>query len=352
MHVAAAGWWLAHGPSGANRRLRALLAAAARQLAPGERITLLTNSENVEPAAGVERRVLPVSTRSTLRRVWTEWRALGPTLRQIGASVLDHSSLPVPPGLPCPVSLTIHDVRDLGPFRRRSSAMAEMALRRGVRRAAAVVTPSHFTANRLGDVVRPPLPMTVVPGGVDEHFFSVERSREAPILLHVGHLEPRKNLRMLVEAYARHRRTTKNAPPLYLAGADSGEGTPLRGLVRDRELASHVRFCGAVSEEQLLAYYGRAALVLVPSLEEGFGLPALEGLAAGARVAVSDRGALPEVVGTAATIVPATDTDAWAVAMQRATVEPNDAGREHARSFSWDAAAAKLLAVWRRLSHS
>ena len=89
---------------------------------------------------------------------------------------------------------------------------------------------------------------------------------------------------------------------------------------------------------------------MVPSHYEGFGLPALEAMAAGTPLLVSDRGALPEVVGACAQILPADDRDAWAAAMA-ACETPNwlaDSARGRARRYAWDATASGWIAAWRR----
>lgn len=349
MHVAVAGWLLALGPSGAQRRLRSLLCAAAPQLAPDETITLLAPAGTAVPG-GIALQPIDVPAQPTWRRVLAERRLLARVLGDIGATVLDLQSLPVPPGLPCAVCLTVHDTRDLGSSRRRSRGLSRLVLRQGLRRAAHVVVPSRFTADNL----RPhlgaaPPPVTVIPGAADEAFFGlVSTEPPRPYFLHIGHLEPRKNLAMLLHAMARYRALAERAAQpmaaLVLAGPDHGSGAELRALAT--ELSIDVTFTGPVAEAQLYELYAGARAVLVPSLHEGFGLPALEGLAAGKPVLVSDRGALPEVVGDVGTVLPADDPVVWA----RALAGCGDGGereRTRARHFSWVAAAARAIDAWR-----
>ena len=135
-----------------------------------------------------------------------------------------------------------------------------------------------------------------------------------------------------------------------LAGSDHGSGDELRQLAG--ELALRVRFTGPVDEAELLALYAGARAVLVPSLHEGFGLPAVEGLATGLPVLVSDRGSLPEVAGRAGEVLRADDPLVWAQALARCQPEDGRAEerRTRARLFSWDAAAAQYLAAWRAAS--
>jgi glycosyltransferase involved in cell wall biosynthesis len=94
-------------------------------------------------------------------------------------------------------------------------------------------------------------------------------------------------------------------------------------------------------------------MLVVPSLDEGFGLPALEAMAAGVPVIASRRGALPEVVGDAGTLVDATDDVAFAAAMDALLADPQrrrthaDAGIARAREFRWADSASQLLAAYR-----
>jgi glycosyltransferase involved in cell wall biosynthesis len=101
-----------------------------------------------------------------------------------------------------------------------------------------------------------------------------------------------------------------------------------------------------------VALYRGAALLVLPSFEEGFGLPALEAMALGVPVIASDRGALPEVVGRAGLLVAPDDTDAWAEAMRRVLTDKGlaetlrNAGRARSRDFRWADAAHGLLASY------
>lgn len=350
MHVAVAGWLLALGPSGARRRTLALLRAVGPLLERGERVSLLGAPADVEAIPGVGSHPLDIPARPTWRRVLAERRRLTPALTELGATVLDLASLPVPPRLPCSVCLTIHDTRDLGAQRRRSSQLSAMVLRSGAGRAASLIVPSRFTAAELaGHLGDPEVEIEVVPGGVEQEFLELPRRPTAdPCFLHVGHLEPRKNLRMLLHAFAR---LMVPSASLVLAGADHGDGPGLRELAMELSIADRVRFEGVVGEDRLRSLYAAATAVVMPSLHEGFGLPALEGLACGARVLVSDRGALPEVVGEAGAVIPAEDPDAWAAAMRDAAAEPHDglAQRQRAREQTWATSASQMLDVWRAI---
>jgi glycosyltransferase involved in cell wall biosynthesis len=109
-----------------------------------------------------------------------------------------------------------------------------------------------------------------------------------------------------------------------------------------------VQYVGYVTDEAREALFAGARTLVLPSLDEGFGLPALEAMAAGIPVVASNAGALPEVVGDAAVLFSPTDPDALAYALARLgtedawALERAAAGLARARAFTWDAAARAL----------
>jgi len=175
-----------------------------------------------------------------------------------------------------------------------------------------------------------------------------------PYFLFVGGLSPHKNLRTLLAAMRSllERRDAR----LLLAGdpaADGflGSGSELRTQVEgDARLRDRVAFTGFVGDDDLVFLLNGAAALVLPSLLEGFGLPALEAMACGTPVLASSRGALPEVVGDAGLLFDPTDPEAMARAMQRLLDEPELRERlacravERAGRFSW-ARGAELAAA-------
>ena len=152
--------------------------------------------------------------------------------------------------------------------------------------------------------------MQGLPGGVGPQFFGYPQHQHQeshqPYFLHVGHLERRKNLDMLLAAYAQfvgRQKPGDELPALLCVGADAGEGHRLQQQAGHLHITERVRFLGCVSEPRLMEYYAGCQALLFPSLYEGFGIPALEALAMGKRVLASDCGALPEVVGEAGILV-------------------------------------------------
>jgi len=158
-----------------------------------------------------------------------------------------------------------------------------------------------------------------------------------PSVLYVGGMEARKNFAILHDAWQ--------------AAFPRGE-VDLVAVSSDAMPAGVVRMSG-VSRERLRDLYRQALCVAVPSLYEGFGLPALEALACGAPVIASAAGALPEVCGDAAVYADPQSADAWSAAMQRLYASPEKrvamrrAALERAALFSWERTARETLAVLR-----
>lgn len=352
-HYTVAGWLL--GPySGANRRLLELLRAADGWLHDGERITVLHARSFTPPRrmGHVGWHPVDIPAGPTVRRAWAEQRLLRPLLRELGATAHDHGFLP-PPRVGVPLCLTIHDVRDADGHGRWPRLLARSVLRKSLRRAAGVVTVSEWTARRLRALV-PGCEPVVVPNAAERR----EPGESPPdipangYVLHVGHLEPRKNLSVVVEALARI--DAAERPELWLLGNDAGEWPKLRALAERLGVQAQVRHLGVKSDLVLDAYYEDARLLVLPSHYEGFGLPALEARMHGTPVAVADAGALPEVVGDGA-LLPVDDPAAWArVLAADPHEEPDVRNRraEAATAYSWSDAAQRWLDTLRALSSS
>lgn len=170
---------------------------------------------------------------------------------------------------------------------------------------------------------------------------------ERPFVLAVGTLEPRKNLERLIAAWTRLPARLRAEHTLALVGP--------RGWQDDAILtAAHehgARLLGRVDDAQLQALYAGCAAFAYPSLHEGFGLPVLEAMAAGAPVLTSAASSLPEVAGDAALLIDPRDTAAIATGLQRLLTEPGLAdglrakGRQRARAFSWERTARETLGL-------
>jgi glycosyltransferase involved in cell wall biosynthesis len=249
--------------------------------------------------------------------------------------------------------VTIHDLHFLS-----NPDQAEAEIRRDfpalvhshARRADHIVVSSAYAAaevrSRLGvqdDRI------TVCPPGPPRWAAEVAAARAstppASAVLFLGTLEPRKNVGGLLDAYAALRRRV-DAPPLVLAGGIRSSIQKVLARAEQPPLAGHVKVLGYVGDDQKRELFRHAAMLILPSFEEGFGLPVLEAMAAGVPVVVSNRGSLPEVSADAASPVDPDDTEAMAAEMAR-LLDP-DAARDAARrglarasQFSWSVCAAR-----------
>jgi|HubBroStandDraft_3_1064219.scaffolds.fasta_scaffold10006_2 glycosyltransferase involved in cell wall biosynthesis len=184
---------------------------------------------------------------------------------------------------------------------------------------------------------------------------SAHSSSAAPSLygLHVGTLEPRKNLPVLLAAWRLLRARLPGAPPLVLAGAFGWGADALRCEVERAVAEGWLRPLGYVPAAELADLYRGATVVVLPSLYEGFGLPAVEAMAAGAPLVVSDIPVLHEVAGDAALYAPPDRPERWADALARLLGDPAlrrelaARGRLRRELFDWSRAADSTVAAWR-----
>jgi glycosyltransferase involved in cell wall biosynthesis len=170
---------------------------------------------------------------------------------------------------------------------------------------------------------------------------------EGPILF-VGTLEPRKNLGGLLDAYERLLSSRREIPELLLVGRATPAAAAWLARIDTPPLSGHVRHLGYVDDVERRQLYQRARLLVLPSFNEGFGLPILEAMTIGVPVVASDRGAIPEVLGDAGPMVDPDDPDALAGAMERLLFDRGEAARAAARgirrayTFRWQASAEAL----------
>jgi glycosyltransferase involved in cell wall biosynthesis len=250
--------------------------------------------------------------------------------------------------------VVLHDVaplREPGWYSDLYVKYQRAVLPRIARRAARVIAPSAFSKAEVVELLGvPEARVAVVPGGVDARFTPGADAAGARAALGLGDTKPyvltvasrtaRKNLDVLDHAA---RRLAERGVDLVAAGGD-------RPQFRDDGHAARtgVRPLGHVDDALLPGLYAGAAAFVLPSLYEGFGLTALEALAAGVPVVAADRGALPEVCGDAAQLVDPTDAEAIAAALERALDDPapwRAAGPPRAAPLTWEATARGVDAV-------
>jgi alpha-1,3-rhamnosyl/mannosyltransferase len=277
--------------------------------------------------------------------------------------LLATTSYALPALTPLPSVVVVYDFvafdRALSPP--RGSLLERLTLPPAARRARAFACISTATRDEL--VARFPSTAdraVVTLLAADDHFGAARPDPEVaarhgidrPYVLSAATLEPRKNLPRLIEAFAALPDALRDAHQLVLVGSRGWQTAELdASLERHRHL---VHALGFVSDEDLATLYASATAVAYVSLNEGFGLPVLEAMAAGAPVLTSDRSSMPEVGGDAAAYADPTSVasirDALAAlltdAPRRAALSA--AGRERARRCSWAQTARETLELIRR----
>jgi glycosyltransferase involved in cell wall biosynthesis len=233
------------------------------------------------------------------------------------------------------------------------------------RQAAAIITPSHDAARQVQHHLGLP-PGKVVPihHGLAPHFGPVtDRARLAAVrqkhrlpeqyILWVGQIYSPKNLPRILLAFAELRRRFPHK--LVIVGRRSWKAEQELAPIRAHGLASDVILTGYVPDEDLIAIYSMASLLLAPSLYEGFGLCLLEAMACGCPVVTSRAGSCPEVVGDAAPLVDPRDVAGIADAAATILSYPQlaqmlvESGLRRAKEFSWERCARETLALFERV---
>lgn len=170
--------------------------------------------------------------------------------------------------------------------------------------------------------------------------------------LNVGTIEPRKNQRRLVEAYARYLALGGAPMPLVLAGGKGWLMEDFQRHLSEQGIEAQIVMTGYVTDDELIWLYRNCYANLYPSLFEGFGLPVLEGMQFGAPTLTSTSSSIPEVAGDAAILLDPLDVEAWAQTMLRIAGDRGE--RDHlaaiapaqAARFDWQGSAAALLQLY------
>lgn len=234
-------------------------------------------------------------------------------------------------------------------FRRRFAAQA----RHAASAADGILAVSAFTAGQVADLLGVDRErIWVVPHGADAPAAVTPPEQREPILLFVGVLQKRKNVVRLVDAF----RAAPSGWKLVLVGGQ-GYGA---GEILDRIAASPCRdrilVTGYVSAAELHGWYQRAAALVFPSLDEGFGIPVLEAMANGLPVVASRTSALPEVMGDAGVPVDPHRTESIAEGIRRITGDPElraklaQRGRRRATAFTWEKAVENTWAAYQAVA--
>lgn len=327
--------------------------------------TALVGAQVTTPFPGLALRRSRWNTESPYRRILWE-QAVQPWV--LGGFDLYHALTFVSPLLLArPSIVTVYDLsfihypQMLSPARR---LYLRLFTGLSCRRAHRVIAISQSTARDLAESLDiPPEKIDVaVPGYTAEIYrplpaeavaaFRRQRGLPERFWLFLGTLEPRKNLVTLLEAYAGL--SPNERPPLVLAGGKGWDFEPIFAAVERLGLGDSVYFPGFVPTADLPLWYNSAELFIYPSVFEGFGLPALEAMACGTPVVVSDASSLPEVAGDAGLLVPPHDVSAWTDALQQAGTDAawretaQQRGLAYAARFNWQSTAQATIASYQK----
>ncbi|HUJ50468.1 MAG TPA: glycosyltransferase family 1 protein [Bryobacteraceae bacterium] len=267
-----------------------------------------------------------------------------------------------------PIVVSVHDVSFLEhpeyftPFR---ALQLRCTVRRTVKAAARVLTVTEFSKRSiLAAYALPEEKVTVLANGVSGDFRPIARevaqralraSRgiEAPFILTVGDLQPRKNHLGLIRAFEQLITAHPQLPHhLVVVGKATWHSPAILAAARKSSVGSRIHFTGFVSDEELRQLYGACELFVYPSFYEGFGLPILEAMASGRAVACSSTSGMPEVADSAALLFDPHSVADMVLAMRDLLLNPElrmrmeRLGTQRATMFSWDRTAARTLDVY------
>ena len=308
-----------------------------------------------------------VDCRVPVRVLNLAWHRLGwPPAELIAGGAFDVVHSPHPLLLPSRGAaqvVTIHDVDFLAhPERTRAEIRRDYPAlaRRHARRAEAVIVPSAYTAAEVERLLGVPRDrIAVCPHGAPDWTPRPASPKDGYVLF-FGTLEPRKNVGGLLDAYERLILSPGSyvasgfSRTLVLAGRATDEARPWLDRISRPPLRGVVRHIGYVEAKDRLALYDGARLLVLPSFDEGFGMPVLEAMTRGVPVVAADRGALPELLGDAGLLVDPDRPEDIAHAIARmidddglaATCAANGVAR--ARAFRWDETAHRVYETYRQ----
>jgi len=356
------------GPSGLHRYCQGLIPELAAQAPQDQFVVIRLTRASREPFSdapnvqevfvdGVTGTLPLLFSRGTLRRVFEE----------VGTPDVLHAIFHVAPfGLramtprPRKVVVSLHDLiwvshpHQVEPTPVHAAwrwLLGSCAIRHTLKLADHVLCNSAATRRAAGSWI-PDDRATVVHHGVHPRFIAAAAVTEAaaPVIAAFGVAKRYKNIRAVVEAFG-HLAGRYPQLTLVLIGGDGGEPATIRHL----GLGSRVTITGPLPDDDLAALMRRVSVFVVPSIIEGFGLPALEVMAAGVPLVVSDAEALVEVTGDVALRFPATDSAVLAARIGELLDDPGRAaecvrrGRARAQQFTWQRSAAHTLAVYNAL---
>lgn len=249
--------------------------------------------------------------------------------------------------------VTIHDMTPfLFPQLRGEKVSKNQRKRtiRVVKKADRLICISHATAEDLIKFVPTAKgKIAIVHLGVEENFQPLNYVKKEKIILAVGTIEPRKNLQLLFKAFLKLPKKLQDEYQIWIVGARGWFDSQIFGVAE--ALGDRIKFCGFLSDRELVEAYNKATIFAFPSLYEGFGLPLLEAMACGLPIIANNVSSIPEVVGDAAMLL-TNDVDRWQASLNRlltdASLRANmrHAGLRQAKKFSWRKMAEETAKVY------
>ncbi len=345
--------------SGVGEYVHQAMRAFAAQY-PNDSLTLFTSSwkdrpdpelASLGPSVRVSDHRVPVSV---LNVAWhrLEW----PPVETMASGDYDVAFSPHPLLMPSRRAAHIVMVHDLDFLRHPERTEREIRrdyprlARHHAQRARRVVAPSPHTAREAAESLGvSPERIVVCPPGVPEWREPVRgRATAGGYVLFLGTLEPRKNIGGLLDAYGRLLARTPATAKLVIAGNAGPEARRWLDAIAQPPLAGHVEYAGYVGDADRQRVYRGARVLVLPSFEEGFGMPALEAMSLGIPVIAARRGNLPDLVGDAGALVDPDDVESIVAALNRVLADDALAERmsargvERSRAFSWRQTANTL----------
>jgi glycosyltransferase involved in cell wall biosynthesis len=322
-----------------------------------DEVAVFTSSwkDRPAPGTGAELRAAVVDRRVPVRLLNYLWhRAEWPPVEMLaGPADVVHAAHPLLiPARRAAQIVTIHDLFFLSGRGRAEIGRDYAELAGGhARRAHAVITPSQYTRRLVIERFGVAGERVHVCSLGAPAWRGLGRAPNVPrdgYVLFVGTLEPRKNIGTLLDAYARLVTRRPHAPRLVLAGGAGPDAHEWLARISTEPLSGHVEYLGYVADGEREGLYAGARALVIPSFDEGFGLPALEAMSAGVPVVASNRGSLPEVVGSGGTLLEPDDAEGLADALARLiddedwALAQGQAGLERAKAYTWDETARRL----------
>lgn len=326
----------------------------------------------VYPSANLGGMKLPAGSEIAMvpgGRVRADWISLRKQIREDCPDVVHFPANYGVRGVTAPVVITLHDCISLKASSRCTNTKSELLrrysalmTRMSVPKASVILTVSNYARNQIAEILGYEDRAMITYGAArlirdneapDEDLSNV---RTKPYVLALASVDPRKNTKVVIDAFARTALTKKSCR-LVIVASHSAAARLVENQAAELRLLPLVDILTEVDDASLRRLYAHSKAFVFPSLEEGFGLPPLEAMACKAVVLSSDRTSMPEVLGDAALYFDPTDANDLAKKMDLvisdATVREQllAAGREQVSRFSWEETARRTLEAYSRAVH-